>query len=169
MRTWIAKRKAVQTKRKALQTYGGACAHCIVSKAVTVLPRHHPSLRDDMRDPNSWLPVCRRCESVVKHERKQLNTTIAGSRCPDCARRYERTIDRAGKQHYSTKRWRIARLKQLSRQTPCELQHAGCLRIANEVHHRVPIRDGGSVFGPENLISACRPCHSRETRREQLR
>jgi 5-methylcytosine-specific restriction endonuclease McrA len=82
---------------------------------------------------------------------------------------YNRTVDRAGRELYSKKRWKITRAKQLFRQTLCELQHPGCLGIANEVHHRVPIREGGEVYALANLVSACKPCHSVETRRELIR
>ena len=49
----------------------------------------------------------------------------------------------------------------------CELEHPGCLRIASEVHHRVAIEDGGDEYALDNLVSACKPCHSVETMREQ--
>jgi len=48
----------------------------------------------------------------------------------------------------------------------CELEHAGCLGIANEVHHRVAMEDGGAEYDLTNLVSACKPCHSRATRAE---
>jgi 5-methylcytosine-specific restriction endonuclease McrA len=50
----------------------------------------------------------------------------------------------------------------------CALEHPGCLGIANEVHHRIAMEDGGAEHAMDNLVSACKPCHSRETRREQL-
>jgi len=46
-------------------------------------------------------------------------------------------------------------------------EQPGCLGIANEVHHKVAMEDGGPEYDLTNLISACKPCHSRETRREQ--
>ena len=97
------------------------------------------------------------------------NTTTRGGRCPECAREYERTIDRAGAKLYGLKRWQIARKRQLFRNPLCELQHDGCGGIANEVHHRVPLADGGARFAASNLMSTCKPCHSVETRREQIR
>ena len=97
------------------------------------------------------------------------STTTRGGRCGECQRVYERSIERAGRELYSTKRWQIARRKQLFPDTLCELQYEGCVGLANEVHHRVPLRDGGDPFAPSNLMSACKPCHSVETRLEQIR
>ena len=50
----------------------------------------------------------------------------------------------------------------------CELQHACCTGLANEVHHQVALQDGGDIFSLANLVSACKPCHAVETSREQL-
>jgi hypothetical protein len=41
----------------------------------------------------------------------------------------------------------------------CEL----CDRtLANEVHHKVAMEDGGAKYDLDNLVSTCKPCHSRE-------
>ena len=69
---------------------------------------------------------------------------------------------------YARKRWRTTRKAKLFANPLCELEHPGCLGIANEVHHRIAMEDGGAEYAMENLISACKPCHSRESRREVL-
>jgi hypothetical protein len=68
MRRWLKHRR---TKRKALQQYGNACAHCLIRQASTLLPRHHHSVGDDMQDADSWLPLCPRCQQLIEHERMQ--------------------------------------------------------------------------------------------------
>jgi 5-methylcytosine-specific restriction protein A len=68
---------------------------------------------------------------------------------------------------YARKRWAMVRRNMLYLNPLCELEHPGCLGIANEVHHRVAMEDGGAEYAIENLISACKPCHSKETSRER--
>jgi 5-methylcytosine-specific restriction endonuclease McrA len=64
---------------------------------------------------------------------------------------------------YARKRWAMPRRHKLSLNPICEL----CDRtLANEVHHKVAMEEGGAKYDLDNLISACKPCHSRETRRE---
>jgi 5-methylcytosine-specific restriction endonuclease McrA len=72
---------------------------------------------------------------------------------------------------YASKRWRITRRRKLFTAPLCELEHPGCEGLATEVHHRVPLDQDDSNrnrYSLEGLVSACRPCHSRESRREQL-
>jgi 5-methylcytosine-specific restriction enzyme A len=69
---------------------------------------------------------------------------------------------------YARKRWELTRLHKLYLNPLCELEHPGCLGIANEVHHKVAMEDGGAKYDLDNLVSTCKPCHSRETRREQV-
>lgn len=38
-------------------------------------------------------------------------------------------------------------------------QTDGCQRTATEVHHRVPVAQGGAMFDETNLVSLCRDCH----------
>jgi 5-methylcytosine-specific restriction endonuclease McrA len=68
---------------------------------------------------------------------------------------------------YARKRWTMARRNKLFLTPLCALEHPGCLGIANEIHHRVAMEDGGDAYAIENFVSTCKPCHSRETRREQ--
>ena len=67
---------------------------------------------------------------------------------------------------YARKRWAVTRKAQLFAHPLCELEHPGCLHVATEVHHRVAMEDGGADYALDNLVSTCKPCHSRETRTE---
>lgn len=62
-----------------------------------------------------------------------------------------------------TQRWQRVRAKQLARQPLCET----CDQPALEVHHIVARSAGGAVFDAANLMSLCRPCHSRITAKER--
>lgn len=62
-----------------------------------------------------------------------------------------------------TARWAKVRRKQLARQPLCET----CGQAALEVHHIVARSAGGAVFDAANLMSLCRPCHSRVTAMER--
>ena len=68
---------------------------------------------------------------------------------------------------YASQRWAMFRRHKLYLNALCELQHPGCLGIANEVHHKVAMEDGGAAYELDNGVSTCKPSHSRETRREQ--
>ena len=63
------------------------------------------------------------------------------------------------------RRWRKVRGLYLARHPLCELcQQAGRLVPATEVHHRLPIDDGGTD-ADDNLQALCKSCHSRITLR----
>lgn len=89
-------------------------------------------------------------------------------RCQRHARQRDKQINRAGRSLYSTAKWKNTRKRKLFTQPICELQHPGCTQIAEEVHHRMALKDGGEPYSMDNLVSACKACHSKETRREQL-
>ena len=63
---------------------------------------------------------------------------------------------------YLTKRWRALRLKVLGRDgglcVRCRAE--GRMVLAEIVHHREPILDGGDPWSIENCESVCRPCHA---------
>lgn len=82
--------------------------------------------------------------------------------------RVRREDARERNRFYARKRWAVTRNHKLFLAPLCELQHPGCEGIASEVHHRIAMEDGGAEYTLDNLVSACKPCHSRETRREQL-
>ena len=86
-------------------------------------------------------------------------------RCPTHAAAYERTIARAEPGKYGGRRWRIARRAYLTDHPICERCN---VRLADHVHHRTELRDGGPMYQQANMESLCRSCHSKETRRRQL-
>jgi 5-methylcytosine-specific restriction enzyme A len=66
---------------------------------------------------------------------------------------------------YASKRWAMLRRAKLARNPICEICDVA---LANAVHHIVAMEDGGAPYDFDNVLSTCKPCHSRETRREQL-
>jgi hypothetical protein len=54
---------------------------------------------------------------------------------------------------YARKRWAMTRKAKLFATPLCELEHPGCLGIANEVHHRIAMEDGGAEYTLDNLVS----------------
>jgi 5-methylcytosine-specific restriction protein A len=66
------------------------------------------------------------------------------------------------KKHYG-RQWERLRTAFLSKHPLCQMcQEAGRLVSATEVHHIVSLADGGTD-DEENLMSLCKPCHSRFT------
>ena len=59
------------------------------------------------------------------------------------------------------RRWRKVRTMQLGNEPMC----ADCPGLATEVHHVVPLSQGGSRLDLANLMSLCKSCHSRRTGR----
>ena len=84
-------------------------------------------------------------------------------RCQEHARTNDRNIRRAGYHIYRTKRWRTTRSRHLHNHPLCD--HCG--NVAEDVHHRIDLADGGQPYAPANLQSLCHPCHSRLTRASQ--
>ena len=75
-------------------------------------------------------------------------------------REQTRSVNRA---FYDSKAWRISRRKQLHDHPLCQYQledGTECGAIADSVHHRTPIEDGGARRDPANLQSVCRPHHT---------
>ncbi len=61
---------------------------------------------------------------------------------------------------YLKPRWRRLRMAVLrSVGGVCQSCHK---RAATEVHHKTPIRDGGEIYDPGNLIPLCHHCHMAE-------
>lgn len=103
------------------------------------------------------------------------NVATARGRCDQHRKAIERNRSRVRRAEardrnrmYAGKRWELVRRHKLYLNPLCELEHPGCLGIANEVHHRIAMEDGGAKYALESLVSTCKPCHSRETRREQV-
>jgi 5-methylcytosine-specific restriction protein A len=116
----------------------------------------HPALsRAALRQPGNQT---RRCD---EHRKAQEAQEAQRSRA-------RRTEARERNRMYARKRWAMTRKAKLFANPICELEHPGCLGIATEVHHKIAMEDGGAEYAMDNLVSACKPRHSRETRREQL-
>jgi 5-methylcytosine-specific restriction protein A len=70
---------------------------------------------------------------------------------------------------YNTQRWQRLRRLKLRQQPTCEYCRPHTTTAATEVDHRQAINDGGDPWAMSNLVSSCKPCHSRKTRHvEQL-
>ena len=75
-------------------------------------------------------------------------------------RKYNRSPNDA---FYSSRPWKMSRRKQLHDHPLCQYQLEDgtlCDRVADSVHHVVPIENGGARRDPRNLMSLCRPHHS---------
>ena len=64
---------------------------------------------------------------------------------------------------YYDRRWQKVRAAYLARHPLCaDCQIVGRLTPATEVHHIIPINEGGGDR-EENLLGLCKSCHSRRT------
>jgi len=88
------------------------------------------------------------------------------SYCPQHSKLYEKQRGYPSERGYDSK-WRAIRRRYLIAYPLClECMRTGGLQTATEVHHIVPLRDGGSSdYG--NLVSLCKSCHSKITVRQQ--
>jgi 5-methylcytosine-specific restriction enzyme A len=89
-------------------------------------------------------------------------STGVRNRCGDCGRAYDRELSR-------WKRARRARNSvawQKARKAARLRDGERCRRCGSvdslEVHHVVPLAQGGDEFGLSNLITLCRECHAQE-------
>lgn len=64
---------------------------------------------------------------------------------------------------YSTKRWRMLRLKVLRRDPICVECRA---ELSTEADHVIAIEDGGDPWKMSNLQGLCSSCHGRKTQAE---
>lgn len=87
-------------------------------------------------------------------------------RCAFHARQRDRSINRAGKKDYGTKRWQILRRRVLYEKPICAVED--CWRIATDVDHIKPLAEGGAMWDRKNLSGLCAKHHSQKTRAEQL-
>jgi 5-methylcytosine-specific restriction endonuclease McrA len=85
-------------------------------------------------------------------------------RCVKHSQQRERSIDRAGAKVYRSKKWAMTRKRKLFDTPLCER----CGEMADTVHHRVDLDDGGAPYSLANLEAVCASCHSKETRARQL-
>ena len=93
----------------------------------------------------------RYCDEHRKIAERQYNRYL---RDPDTNKRYGRA-------------WRRIRLKYIQSHPLCEqCEREGRLTPAEEVHHILPLADGGT-HDVENLMALCKSCHSRITDRQE--
>ncbi|GHV27007.1 hypothetical protein FACS18948_3670 [Clostridia bacterium] len=82
------------------------------------------------------------------------------------ARQYERYDRPPDTWKLYGRSWRAVRRRFLTEHPLCEeCERRGRLVPAHEVHHKNPLRDGGT-HDPMNLAALCKPCHSAITIRE---
>lgn len=85
------------------------------------------------------------CEEHAKLEAKRYEKY---DRDPETRRRYGRA-------------WKRTRDSYVQQHPLCELcQKDGRLTATEEVHHKVPLSEGGT-HARDNLIALCKPCHAR--------
>ncbi|MCL2509430.1 MAG: HNH endonuclease [Oscillospiraceae bacterium] len=90
---------------------------------------------------------------------------VAGRFCEEHAKQDAREYNRRYRHPDSNKiyggRWRIVRNMYIAARPLCEecLAAGRCVR-AEEVHHIIPVAQGGS-HAEENLRSLCRSCHAK--------
>ena len=71
---------------------------------------------------------------------------------------------------YTSGPWRRVRLYVLERDGGlCQIRDAGCLVVATQVDHIVPLGDGGDALDPDNLRASCGPCNSGRAHRKRRR
>jgi hypothetical protein len=96
-------------------------------------------------------------------------------RCDECRKRYERERSRARRARagegrlYDKKRWHLTRRRYRFENPFCEHVENGkpCGRLAEHVHHRTDLADGGDPYNFENLQALCASHHSRITASRQ--
>lgn len=89
---------------------------------------------------------------------------VTRGRCRAHARAADQQVRRPGRPIYGTKRWQITRARVLAEQPICEECDDA---LAEHVHHRVDIGDGGDPWARQNLQALCAGCHGRTTRRSR--
>jgi 5-methylcytosine-specific restriction enzyme A len=87
-----------------------------------------------------------------------------GGYCPDHRAERERERPSPSARGYD-RRWQAIRTRFMRHHPLCEDCRAeGRVHYAEEVHHVVPLRNGGT-HREDNLLSLCKRCHSRRTAR----
>lgn len=85
--------------------------------------------------------------------------------CPEHMKQMNQQYERYGRdpatrRHYN-KKWRKVRSIYIKAHPYCELCfQGGVMTKAEHVHHITPLNDGGTN-NDSNLMSLCKPCHSR--------
>ena len=137
-------RSVLLTQATARHSSAAFIINCIIYWSVIIMPYKAPK-------PCAW-PGC----PELTHSRYCAKHTTMANR--------ERR-EAEGKSHYD-RRWRKIRALYLSKHPLChDCEEAGRLIPATEVHHILPIQDGGKD-NDENLMGLCKSCHSRRTMEE---
>ncbi len=89
----------------------------------------------------------------------------AGERCPTCRPAWAKRT--ASSSTGSTRKWRKLRAAKLNADPECETP--GCLELATQVDHVVPVAEGGERYDPDNTMSLCVPHHREKTQQEARR
>lgn len=94
-------------------------------------------------------------------------TTDPSGYCDTHARLTQREADSRRESSHArgyTRTWAKVRAMQLARYPLChDCQEHAIIEPATEVHHIIPLREGGDS-SDENLMSLCKQCHSRRTK-----
>lgn len=89
---------------------------------------------------------------------------VAGkARCDKHAAQQRKNNRSVNDRFYASHAWRRQRERQLAEHPLCEYRLEDgsiCGRVADSVHHRLPIEEGGALRDPANLLSVCRRHHS---------
>jgi 5-methylcytosine-specific restriction endonuclease McrA len=99
---------------------------------------------------------------LCSYPRCPNKATVRG-RCIEHAAQARKVTPSVNDSWYSSKPWKMSRRKQLFDHPLCQYvmpDGTTCDEIADSVHHRVPIEDGGARRDPANLLSVCRPHHT---------
>jgi 5-methylcytosine-specific restriction endonuclease McrA len=90
-------------------------------------------------------------------------------KCQACTRTYERTKSRERRASSAAVKARDSRTWQRARALAKQRDGGRCVRCGAserlEVHHVVPIEQGGERFMLSNLVTLCRSCHEDEERK----
>lgn len=94
------------------------------------------------------------------------NTVHYRGRCRDHARQRNAETRSQNRTVYNSKRWQLLRRAYLFDHPLCE---CGCGELAEDVHHKQDIAQGGNPWDRANLEALTHSCHSTITRRQQTR
>ena len=143
---YVISENVIKNKTKPLREY--PCKGFFCAKRMIIMP-YKP------KRPCSF-PGCphltngRFCE---EHQRQENNRYEKYDRSPEMKKRYGRA-------------WKRIRDRHIAQHPLCEVcKRNGSLTPAEEVHHIVPLSQGGT-HDDSNLMSLCKSCHSEITAKE---
>jgi 5-methylcytosine-specific restriction endonuclease McrA len=104
---------------------------------------------------------------------KDVITELDDGKCQDCTREYERGKSRERRASSTAVKTRDSRTWQRARALAKQRDGSRCVRCGAserlEVHHVVPIEQGGERFMLSNLVTLCRRCHEDEEHEAKAR